>query len=99
MKVESRKVDAGRRPTDTGFLVHIGSSAASNLVIPVFSLFLPLLALQLGANVLEIGLVGGAGNIVYSFMPFVMGRFANTSGARRFFIVSSLALLSVVSFL
>ncbi len=99
MKVESRKVDGGRHPTNTGFLILIASSASSNLVIPVFSLFLPLLALQLGANVLEIGLVGGAGNIVYSFMPFVMGRFANTSGARRFFIVSSLALLSVVSFL
>ena len=54
---------------------------------------------NLCANVLEIGLVGGAVNIVYSFMPFVMGRFANTSGARRFFIISSLVLLSIVSFL
>src|SRR5208283_762709 len=99
MKVGSKKVNGDRHPTDTGFLILIASSATSNLVIPVFSLFLPLLALQLGASVLEIGLVGGAANLVYSFMPFVMGRFANTSVARRFFIVSSLALLSVVSFL
>jgi len=99
MKVQSRKASVDPNPVNTGFLIIIASSAASNLIVPVFSLFLPLLALQLGANVLEIGLVGGASNMVYSFMPFVMGRLANTSGARRFFIVLSLTMLSIISFL
>jgi len=68
-------------------------------VILVFTPFLPYFASQLGASVLEIGLVGGAGNIVYSFMPFVMGRLANTAKARRLLVVSSLVLLTIVSFL
>lgn len=79
------------------FLRYISSSALANLVLPVFSLFLPLLALQLGASELEIGLVGGASNAVYAFMPFIMGRFSDRGGARKLFIVVSLALLSIVS--
>ncbi|MHB8567114.1 MAG: MFS transporter [Nitrososphaerales archaeon] len=82
---------------DGVFLRYISSSALANLVIPVFSLFLPLLAVELGASILEIGLVGGAANAVYAFMPFVMGHFSDHGGARKFLIVISLALLSVVS--
>ena len=84
---------------DKGFVVLLISSANSNLVILVFSLFLPLFAKQLGASIFEIGLVGGASNIVYSFMPFLMGRLANTASARRFFIIFSFVVLSIVTFL
>ena len=75
------------------------SSAFANFVQPVFTLFLPLVARGLGASVLEIGIVGGASSFVYAFMPFVMGRISDKGNARRLLIVSSLALLSLVSVL
>ena len=81
------------------FVRYIGSAAAANLVLPIFSIFIPLLAVELGASLFEVGIVGGASNLVYSFMPFIMGRFSDRAGARRFFIVGSLAILSVVSVL
>jgi MFS transporter, DHA1 family, multidrug resistance protein len=81
------------------FKYHLFSSFAANLVLPVFYLYLPLLASRLGASVLEIGLVGGASNAVYSFMPFIMGRYSDRQGARKFFIASSFAILTTVSFL
>lgn len=65
--------------------------------MPIFSLFIPLLAVNIGADPFEVGLVGGAASIVYAFMPFVMGHFSDRSGLRRFFIVSAFALLTIVS--
>ncbi len=41
--------------------------------------------------------MGGASNVVYSFMPFVMGHFSDRRGSRRIFIISSFTVLSVVS--
>jgi len=79
-----------------GYLV---SSALADALIPIFSIFLPLFAATLGANPLELGLVGGASYAVYSFMPFVMGHFSDRSGSRKFFIIIAFALLSVVSLL
>jgi MFS family permease len=73
------------------------SSFNANLVVTIFSLFLPLLAASLGATVFEIGLVGGSSNVVYSFMPFVMGHFSDRRGSRKFFIASSFSILSVIS--
>ena len=63
----------------------------------IFYTFLPLFAYQLGANALEIGLVGGTNYAIYSFMPFVLGRFSNKLLIRSFFIASSFALLTIVS--
>ena len=78
---------------------YLFTSALANAILPIFSIFLPLFAAELGASPLELGLVGGAAYAVYSFMPFVMGHFSDRSGSRKFFILSSLALLVVVSFL
>jgi MFS family permease len=58
-----------------------------------------LLALEHGASVFEIGLVGGASSLVYAFMPFVMGRFSDRGQARTLLIILSLALLSTISIL
>jgi MFS family permease len=90
------------RPTrhlSTDFKFYLFSSFAANLVLPFFYLYLPLLASILHASVLEIGLVGGSANAVYSFMPFLMGRFSDRRGARKFIIASSFAILTTVSFL
>jgi MFS family permease len=73
------------------------SAFTGNIALPIFSLFVPLLALKLGAGVFEIGLVGGASNAVYSFMPFLMGRFSDRRELGKFFIVSSFILLTLVS--
>jgi len=83
-------------PRLAGYLV---STALADALVPIFSIFLPLFAATLGANALELGLVGGASYAVYSFMPFVMGHFSDRSGSRKFFIIISFALLSAVSFL
>jgi MFS family permease len=80
-----------------GFRRYISSSILGNLVLPVYSLFIPLLAAELHANPFEIGVVGGAANAVYAFMPFVMGRISDRGSARKFFIISSFAILSIVS--
>lgn len=73
------------------------SAFVSDFVYIVFYTFLPLLAYQLGATIFEIGLVGGTSYAVYSFMPFVLGRFSNKLFVRSLFIVSSFALLALVS--
>ena len=73
------------------------SAFSGNVVLPIFSLFVPLLALRLGASVFEIGLVGGASNAVYSFMPFITGRFSDRKQLGKLFIISSFVLLTVVS--
>lgn len=81
------------------FKKYLISSFIANLILPIFYLFLPLLAYKLGASILEIGLVGGAANAVYSFMPFIMGHYSDRGGARKIFIASSFAILVVVSLL
>ena len=73
------------------------SSFNANLILPLYSVFLPLLAYALKASAFEVGLVGGAANAVYCFMPFVMGHFADRGNARRFFVTTSFVLLSVIS--
>jgi MFS family permease len=75
------------------------SSFTGNLASPIYALFVPLLASRLGASLFEIGIVGGASNAVYAFLPFIMGHFSDRRGARRFFILISFLVLTVVSVL
>lgn len=79
------------------FKRHLVSSFNADLIIPIYSVLLPLLAYTLGASVFEIGLVGGAANAVYCFMPFLIGRIADRDGVRKFFVTSSFAILATVS--
>lgn len=81
------------------FAVLLFSSALAEVITPVFYIFLPLFAVTLGANALELGLVGGTSYAVYSFMPFVMGHISDRRGSRKFFIITSLVILCVVSLL
>lgn len=81
------------------FISYIFSSAVADAVLPIFYIFLPLFAVLIHANPLELGLVGGANYAVYSFMPFIMGHFSDRSGSRKFFILTSFILLCLVSFL
>ena len=73
------------------------SSFSADLILPLYSVFLPLLATTLKASVFEVGVVGGAANAVYCFMPFVIGRFSNRQSVRRFFVMCSFVVLSIVS--
>jgi len=79
------------------FRRYLVSAFAANLALPIYSLFVPLLASRLGASLFEIGIVGGASNAVYSFLPYITGRFSDRRSSRHFFIVSSFALLVGVS--
>ena len=85
--------------SDSKLVVYLVSSALANAVIPIFYVFLPLFAASLGANALELGLVGGTSYAVYSFMPFVMGHFSDRRGSRKFFILTSFLVLCTVSFI
>ena len=73
------------------------SSFNANLILPLYSVFLPLLAYALKASAFEVGLVGGAANAVYCFMPLVTGNFADRGSARRFFVTASYVLLTLIS--
>ncbi len=85
--------------TGVQYLDILLSSAVADAILPVFYIFIPLFAVTIGANALELGLVGGASYAVYSFMPFIMGHFSDRRGSRKFFIVSAFVLLCIVSLL
>jgi MFS family permease len=86
--------------TSTQYLSILFSSAVADAILPIFYIFIPIFAVKiLGANALELGLVGGASYAVYSFMPFIMGHFSDRRGSRKFFILSSVVLLCIVSLL
>ncbi|HZW58447.1 MAG TPA: MFS transporter [Nitrososphaerales archaeon] len=76
---------------------YLVSAFSAALVYPLYQVFLPLLASTLGAGAFEVGLIGGASNIVYSFMPFVLGKFTYRKRIRQFFIVFSSSMLVVIS--
>ncbi|HVB11854.1 MAG TPA: MFS transporter [Nitrososphaerales archaeon] len=86
-----------RSHVSSEFKRYLVFSFNADLILPIYSIFLPLLAYTLRANVFEIGLVGGAANAVYCFMPFFMGRFSDRRSVRKFFVASSFVVLSVVS--
>lgn len=71
---------------------------AGDVVAPIFALYLPLFAFQLGADAPEIGLVGGAAWISYSFVPYLIGRYSDKLRRRKAFIVISMAILTACSF-
>lgn len=75
------------------------SAGIGDVVFPGFLIFLPLLAFQLGADALEIGVVGGAANAMYGFMPYIMGRFSDKMHSRYSFIIVSFAILTLVALL
>ena len=79
------------------FRRYLYSAFAGNLVVPTYALFVPLLASRLGASLFEIGIVGGASNAVYSFLPFIAGHFSDKRDLRGFFIVFSFLILTIVS--
>lgn len=88
----------------TGFLksnysILLVTTFLGNSAIPIFSLFLPYIAHQLGADTFEVGLVGGSSTAVYSFLPYVMGRYYDRANTKKLFIVLSLTILVVASFL
>jgi len=66
-------------------------------VAPIFALYLPLYALRLGADPLEIGLVGGASWASYSFAPYLIGRYSDRLRMRKAFIAVSLVMLTACS--
>jgi MFS family permease len=95
--VEFAKRERGETVVASHFRLNLVTSFFGNLVAPVFSLFIPILAVNVGATPFEVGVVGGAASIVYAFMPFVVGHLSDRGGARRFFVLSSFVLLTIVS--
>lgn len=83
--------------SNSTFMRYLFSSAVADAILPIFYIFIPVFAVKLGANALEIGLVGGAAYATYSFMPFIMGHFSDRRGSRKFFILSSFVILALVS--
>jgi len=79
-------------------VVLLTTSFLGDIVSPIFALYLPLFAYELGANVLEIGLVGGVAYASYSFMPFIIGRYSDRIKRRKDFLTASLAILAACSF-
>jgi MFS family permease len=78
---------------------YLFSAFIGDFMIPIFNTFVPLFAYELGANPLVVGLVGGATWGVYSFMPFIIGRYSDRMRERRNLMVLSLSVLGVTSVL
>src|SRR6267143_427127 len=79
------------------FRLRLLSAFIGNMALAIFSLFLPLLAYEIGASALEIGLVGGTAFFVYSFIAFAIGRYLDKTKARKKFMVLSFLLLAASS--
>jgi len=81
------------------FYRNLFSAFIGDISVPIFAIFLPLLANSLGASPLEVGIVGGANYSIFMFMPFILGRLANKRSTRRFFVVGSFSILTAASLL
>jgi MFS family permease len=77
--------------------VYLFTSFIGDLIVPVYSLFIPLLAADSGASPAEVGIVGGASYVAYSFMPFIIGRYSDRMKVRQGFVLGALAVLATVS--
>src|SRR6266487_3045199 len=78
---------------------HLISAFVSDLVFPIFIIFLPLLAVELGVNGLELGLLGGIPYVTFIFMPFIVGRFADKVHSAQSLLIFAFSILTVLSFL
>ena len=79
--------------------MYLFTSFVGDLIVPLYSLYLPLLAALSGATVAEVGIVGGASYISYSFMPFIAGRYSDRMKIRQGFMLAALGVLVLVSLL
>jgi AAA+ ATPase superfamily predicted ATPase len=76
------------------FRLLLFSAIVGDLILPTYTIFLPVLAAKLGASNFQVGLVGGANYLIYSFAPFIMGRLSDRIGRRVWYLVTSFAILS-----
>ena len=79
------------------FPINLLTSFIGNFVGPIFAILLPLLAYKLGADVFEVGLVGGVSSSLYAFVPFIAGSYSDRLRTRRAFILIALVLLAASS--
>lgn len=87
-----------KRDSGGSFYIYLFSAFVADFFFPFFYIFVPLLAYHLGADPLEIGLVGGSVYATYFFLPVMIGRFSDRLGTRRLFITVALSILALVSF-
>jgi MFS family permease len=79
------------------FPIDLLSSFVGNFILPIFAILLPLLAYRLGADVFEIGLVGGVSSAMYAFLPYVAGTYSDRLRTRRTLIIIAFALVAGAS--
>ena len=78
---------------------YLFTSFVGDLILPIYSLFIPLLASESGATAAEVGIVGGASYVTYSFVPFLAGRYSDKIKVRHGFMLAALGVLSLMSLL
>ncbi|HKW04959.1 MAG TPA: MFS transporter [Nitrososphaerales archaeon] len=79
------------------FLGYLASAALGDILVSTNIFFLPILAVEVGGDVLEVGVVGGASYAVYAFMPFVMGRYSDTFRSKYRLLLLSFSIIAMVS--
>lgn len=79
------------------FLGYLASAALGDILVSTNIFFLPILAVVVGADVLEVGVVGGASYAVYAFMPFVMGRYSDRFRSKYRLLLLSFSIIALVS--
>ena len=68
-----------------------------DMMATMYAITVPIYANMLGATPFEIGIIGGAAGLVYTFGPYVMGRLSDRFGHVRM-VTASLLLSSALSF-
>jgi MFS family permease len=79
------------------FLGYLASAALGDILVSTNIFFLPILAVEVGGDILEVGVVGGASYAVYAFMPFVMGRYSDRFRSKYRLLLLSFSIITVVS--
>lgn len=61
----------------------LGVAFTANLLLDLLALAVPLYAQHLGASPFEIGIIGGAGGVIYAISPYFTGRLTDRFGHHR----------------
>jgi MFS family permease len=78
-------------------LSYLSSAAIGDTLVSTNMFFLPLLTVIVGGDVFEVGLVGGLSYAVYTFMPFVFGKYSDKFRSKHRLLVLSFLIITAVS--
>jgi len=86
-----------RTATSGQMFSYLFTAAVGDLVVPILTVFLPLLTLEVGGNFFEVGIVGGISYVTSSFLPYLMGRYSDKFRSKHALLAASFAITASTS--